>query len=74
MDSFYKVGIVYCAYIWVSGNNFKVYCMILSECEDLFYLYKQCRPNEMQYFAKLLKGFPKYKGLTNAERHISIKI
>ena len=36
-------GIVHCTYVGMSGYNFfKKYCIILSE--DLFYLYKQCRP------------------------------
>ena len=37
-----KLGTVHCTYLGVSGYASKKKCILLYE--DLFYLYKQCRP------------------------------
>ena len=49
-----KLGIVHCTYLRVSGYNFQKHCILM--CEDLFYLHKQCRPNEMQHYATFNLG------------------
>ena len=41
-----KLGIVHCTYQGVSGYSKEI---LYSLSEDHFYLYKQCRPDEMQH-------------------------